>query len=48
MPNLTDTMIRNTKMHVLLTGNYFDLSTMYFGTIHEIKHLTIPKTLQQI
>ena len=47
MPDLADAMIRNTKMHVLLMGGYFDLGTTYFGAIYEMKHLRIPKSLQR-
>jgi len=46
MADLAYTMKVNPKMHALLMGGYFDLGTLYFGAIYEMKHLPIPANLQ--
>ncbi len=47
MPDLALVMKANPKMRVLLAGGYFDLATPYFEGIFEMRHLPIPKNLQQ-
>ncbi len=46
MPDLAMTMKRNPKMKVMLMGGYFDLGTLYFGSMYEMKHLPIPHNLE--
>ncbi len=46
LPDLANTLKRNPKMHVLLMGGYFDLSTTYFAAIYQMKHLPIPQSLE--
>ena len=45
MPDLAYTLKVNPRMHVLLMGGYFDLGTLYYGAIYEMKHLPIPASL---
>jgi len=47
MTDLAFTMKANPKLHVLVTGGYFDLATPYFEGIFEMRHLPIPQNLQQ-
>ena len=47
MPDLAFTMKSNPKMRVMLAGGYFDLATPYFEGIFEMRHLPIPRSLQQ-
>ena len=47
MPDIAYTLKVNPHMHVLLMGGYFDLGTLYFGAVYEMKHLPIPATLQK-
>jgi carboxypeptidase C (cathepsin A) len=47
MPDLGTAMKLNPKMHVLVTGGYFDLATPFFEGYYEMRHLQIPKRLQQ-
>ncbi len=47
MPDLATTMKRNPRMHVLLSGGYFDLATPFFEGMFEMHHLPIPPGLQQ-
>ena len=46
LPDLAKTMTRNPAMHVLVMGGYFDLSTTFFASIYEMKHLAIPPALE--
>jgi carboxypeptidase C (cathepsin A) len=46
MPDLAMAMKRNPKMKVMLMGGYFDLGTLYFGSMYEMKHLPMPQELQ--
>ncbi len=46
MHDLAAAMKRNPKMKVMLMGGYFDLGTLYFGSEYEMKHLPMPKYLQ--
>ncbi len=46
MPDLAYTLKVNPRMHVLLMGGYFDLGTLYYGAVYEMKHLPIPASLQ--
>ena len=45
--DLAYTMKVNPHMHVLLMGGYFDLGTLYFGAVYEMKHLPMPLALQK-
>ena len=47
MPDIAYTLKVNPHMHILLMGGYFDLGTLYFGAIYEMKHLQIPADLQK-
>ena len=46
MPDLAAAMKHNPKLKVLLMGGYFDLGCTYFGATYEMKHLPIPRNLQ--
>ena len=46
LPDLAKTMTRNPAMHVLVMGGYYDLSTTFFASIYEMKHLAIPPALE--
>ena len=46
MPDLAYTLTVNPRMHVLLMGGYFDLGTLYYGAVYEMKHLHIAPSLQ--
>ena len=46
MHDLAAAMKRNPKMKVMLMGGYFDLGTLYFGSEYEMKHLPMPKYLE--
>ena len=46
MPDMAFAMKRNPKMKVMLMGGYFDLGTLYFGSVYEMKHLPMPEQLQ--
>jgi carboxypeptidase C (cathepsin A) len=46
MPDLAMAMKRNPKLKVMLMGGYFDLGTIYFGSVYEMKHLPMPESLQ--
>ena len=46
MSDLASAMKRNPRLKVMLMGGYFDLGTLYFGSIYEMKHLPMPTTLQ--
>ncbi len=46
MPDLAYTLTVNPRMHVLLLGGYFDLGTLYYGAVYEMKHLHIAPSLQ--
>ena len=46
MPDLAMAMKRNPKMKVMLMGGYFDLGTLYFSSMYEMKHLPMPQDLQ--
>lgn len=41
------TIKSNPKLRVILAGGYFDLATPYFEGIFEMRHLPIPRSLQQ-
>ncbi len=45
IPDLASTIIRNPAMHVLVMGGYFDLSTTFFASIYEMRHLPVPQSL---
>jgi carboxypeptidase C (cathepsin A) len=47
MPDAAYTMKVNPHMHVLLMGGYFDLGTLYYGAVYEMKHLPMPAELQK-
>ena len=47
LPDLARTMTRNPAMHVLVMGGYFDLSTTFFASIYEMKHLALPPSLER-
>lgn len=46
MSDLASAMKRNPKLKVMLMGGYFDLGTLYFGSVYEMKHLPMPKALE--
>ena len=46
MSDLASAMKRNPRLKVMLMGGYFDLGTLYFGSIYEMKHLPMPKALE--
>ena len=46
MTDLASAMKRNPKLKVMLMGGYFDLGTLYFGSVYEMKHLPMPKQLE--
>jgi carboxypeptidase C (cathepsin A) len=46
MPDLATAMKANPKMHVFLTGGYYDLATPYYEGVYEMHHLQIPKSMQ--
>lgn len=46
MSDLASAMKRNPKLKVMLMGGYFDLGTLYFGSEYEMKHLPMPKSLE--
>ncbi len=46
LPDLARTMTRNPAMHVLVMGGYFDLSTTFFASIYEMRHLALPPALE--
>ena len=45
IPDLANTIVRNPAMHVLVMGGYFDLSTTFFASIYEMRHLPVPQSL---
>ncbi len=45
LPDLAQTLERNPKMHLLVMGGYFDLSTTFFASMFEMKHLAMPRSL---
>jgi carboxypeptidase C (cathepsin A) len=47
MPDLAFALKSNPRLRVLLAGGYFDLATPYFEGIYEMRHLPIPRSLQQ-
>lgn len=47
IPDLAFTMKSNPRMRVMLAGGYFDLATPYFEGVFEMRHLPIPRSLQQ-
>ncbi len=47
MPDLAYTLTANPRMHVLLMGGYFDLGTLYYGAVYEMKHLPVVPSLQR-
>ncbi len=47
MPDLAIAMKTNPRMRVLVAGGYFDLATPYFEGMYEMRHLQIPRNLQQ-
>ena len=47
MPDLAIAMKANPRMHVLVAGGYFDLATPYLEGMFEMRHLPIPRNLQQ-
>ena len=46
MSDLASAMKRNPRLKVMLMGGYFDLGTLYFGSTYEMKHLPVPKALE--
>ncbi|MDR3738675.1 MAG: peptidase S10 [Terracidiphilus sp.] len=46
MGDLAFAIKRNPRMKVMLMGGYYDLGTLYFGSIYEMKHLPIPAKLE--
>lgn len=46
MGDLAYALKRNPRMKVLLMGGYYDLGTIYFGSIYEMKHLPMPVKLE--
>ncbi len=46
MPDLASAMKRNPKMKVMLMGGYFDLGTLFYGSMYEMKHLPMPASLE--
>lgn len=46
MPDLATAMKQNPRMKVMLMGGYFDLGTLFFGSVYEMKHLPMPAALQ--
>ena len=46
MGDLASAMKRNPRLKVMLMGGYFDLGTLYFGSMYEMKHLPMPKALE--
>ncbi len=46
MGDLASAMKRNPRLKVMLMGGYFDLGTLYFGSVYEMKHLPMPKALE--
>ena len=46
MTDLAQTLKANPKMRVLLAGGYYDLATPYFEGVYEMRHLSIPASLQ--
>ncbi len=46
MPDLAAALKRNPKMKVMLMGGYFDLGTLFFGSVYEMKHLPMPASLE--
>ncbi len=47
MPDLAVAMKANPRLRVLVAGGYFDLATPYFEGMFEMRHLPIPRNLQQ-
>lgn len=47
MPDLAQAMKLNPKMHILVTGGYFDLATPFYEGVYEMHHLPIPLDLQK-
>ncbi|MGD8426120.1 MAG: hypothetical protein PVH63_00750 [Balneolaceae bacterium] len=47
MPDLSRAMKYNPRMHILLTGGYFDLATPFYEGIYEMHHLPIEQKLQE-
>ena len=47
MHDLASAMKRNPRMKVMLMGGYFDMGTLYFGSEYEMKHLPMPKALEE-
>lgn len=47
MQDLASAMKRNPKLKVMLMGGYFDMGTLYFGSEYEMKHLPMPKSLEE-
>jgi len=45
MGDLAYAIKRNPHMKVLLMGGYYDLGTLYFGSVFEMKHLPMPASL---
>lgn len=46
MPDLAETMKKNPELKVMVFGGYYDLATPYYEGIYEMKHLPMPKSLQ--
>lgn len=46
MSDLASAMKRNPRLKVMLMGGYFDLGTLYFGSVYEMKHLPMPTALE--
>jgi len=46
MSDLASAMKRNPRLKVMLMGGYFDLGTLYFGSVYEMKHMPMPRVLE--
>lgn len=46
MSDLASAMKHNPRLKVMLMGGYFDLGTLYFGSVYEMKHLPMPASLE--
>jgi carboxypeptidase C (cathepsin A) len=46
MPDLANAMKFNPGLKILLTGGYFDLATLFYQGIYEMRHLQMPAKLQ--